>query len=100
MDRFEHALKSEPLRAVWFWGQEAFDSWDSRRTRYRCTDGAGRNVNDADVGVGEPGVAGSPLEGCLCRSGVVKADDYLVFQHDCSFPEDDIERRRVREPVL
>jgi hypothetical protein len=78
MDRFEHVLKSTPLQVVWFWGQIAIDSWDSRRPRYRCTDGAGGNVNDADVSVGEPGVAGSPLEGCLCRSGVVKADDYLV----------------------
>ena len=44
-------------------------------------------MNDADVGIGEPGVAGSPLEGCLRRSGIVKAHDYLVFQHDSSFPK-------------
>jgi hypothetical protein len=85
MDRFEHALKSELLHVVRFWGKEAFDTRDSRRPRYRGTDGAGGNVNDADVGVGEPGVAGSPLEGCLRRSRIVKADDYLVFQHDASF---------------
>jgi len=87
MDRFEHVLKSEPLQIVRFWGKEAFDSRDSRRPRYRRPDGAGGNVNDADVGVGEPGVAGSPLEGSLRRSGAVKADDYLVFQHDSSFPK-------------
>ena len=85
MDRFEHALNSELLHAVRFWRQEAFDSRDSGRPPYRRTDGAGGNVNDADVGVAEPGVAGSPLEGCLRRNGIVKADDYLVFQHDSSF---------------
>jgi hypothetical protein len=86
MDRFEHALNSELPQVVRFWGQEAFDARDSRRPRYRGTDGAGGNVNHADVGVAEPGVAGSPLEGCLRRNGIVKSDDYLVFQHDNSFP--------------
>jgi hypothetical protein len=65
MDGFEDVLKSELLHVVRLWGKEAFDSRDSRRLRYRRPDGAGGNMNDADVGVGESGIAGSPLEGCL-----------------------------------